>query len=88
MNDEDANTKPPRPWWREPMVWLVLAGPIAVVIASSVSAAVAWLRVDPVIAETPAGALRAADDMSETSDPKHPLAPAQKARNFAAMPRR
>jgi hypothetical protein len=87
MSDE-AMARQARPWWREPMVWFVLAGPIAVVIASSVSAAVAWQGVDPVIAQTPAGPLRAADDVSETSDPKHPLAPAQRARNFAAVPRR
>jgi hypothetical protein len=76
------------PWWRYPMVWVVLAGPIAVVIASLASAVVAWRHIDPVIAQTPAGVLRAADDMATTSDPKDPLAPAMKARNHAALPAR
>jgi hypothetical protein len=37
------------PWWREPMVWLVLAGPAAVVVAGIVTAAIALHRPDPLI---------------------------------------
>jgi hypothetical protein len=88
MKDPASIEVPSPPWWRVPMVWVVLSGPIAVVIASFVSAAVAWRHLDPVIGQSPAGALRAADDMSSTSDPKDPLAPALKARNHAALPRR
>lgn len=38
-----------RPWWREPMMWLVLGGPAVVVVASLVTAGIAWHRQDPVI---------------------------------------
>ena len=76
------------PWWRYPMVWVVLSGPIAVVLASLVTAVIAWQHIDPVVAQTPDGVLRAADDVATTSDPTDPLAPALKARNHAALPPR
>jgi hypothetical protein len=85
--NQDVAVSPP--WWRVPMVWVVLSGPIAVVLASFASAVIAWRSIDPVIGQAPTGqALRAADDMASTNDPKDPLAPALKARNFAAVPRR
>ena len=47
-----------RPWWREPMMWLVLGGPAAVVVAAIATAAIALHSPDPVIkadaARTPA----------------------------------
>ena len=76
------------PWWRSAMVWLVIAGPLSVVVASLTTAVVAWRHIDPVIVTPAQGTLRASDDMSATSDPKDPLAPAQKARNHAATPAR
>ena len=36
-------------WWREPMMWLVLGGPAAVVVAAIATAAIALHRPDPVI---------------------------------------
>jgi hypothetical protein len=76
------------PWWRSAMVWMVIAGPLTVVVASLATAVVAWRHIDPVIVTPDQGTLRASDDMSATSDPKDPLAPAQKARNHAATPAR
>jgi uncharacterized protein len=38
-----------RPWWREPMMWLVIGGPFTVVVASVVTAGIAWHGADPVI---------------------------------------
>lgn len=83
-----APAAPPLPWWRSAMVWMVIAGPLAVVVASLATAVVAWRHIDPVIVTPDRGTLRASDDMSATSDPKDPLAPAQKARNHAATPAR
>lgn len=37
------------PWWREPMMWLVVGGPLAVVVASLVTAVVAVRGADPVV---------------------------------------
>jgi hypothetical protein len=36
-------------WWREPVMWLVVGGPAAVVVASLVTAGIALQRPDPVI---------------------------------------
>ncbi len=70
-------TSEPRPWWRFGMVWLVIAGPATVVLASAVTAWLAWSHIDPVILEP-----RLAATEREAS-----LAPALKARNHAATPR-
>ena len=40
------------PWWRYGMVWMVIAGPLMVVIASMVSAVVAIRGADPVVASS------------------------------------
>ena len=38
-------------WWRYGYVWLVLAGPILVVVASVITMYIAYARVDPVVDE-------------------------------------
>ncbi len=55
MTPQPSATKPPTqqdnpPWWRVGMVWLVLAGPLAVVVASSATAVIAWRGADPPLA--------------------------------------
>lgn len=40
---------PPRPWWREPMMWLVVGGPLVVVVSAIVTAVIAVRGADPVI---------------------------------------
>ncbi|MCW5663946.1 MAG: nitrogen fixation protein FixH [Piscinibacter sp.] len=88
MNDTTSRTapneRPSLPWWRSGMVWLVIAGPAAVVVASLITAAVAWTHVDPIV--TANGRFGPNDDVATPRDPKDPLAPAQKARNHAATP--
>jgi hypothetical protein len=37
------------PWWREPMMWLVVGGPLAVVLAALFTAVVAVRGADPVV---------------------------------------
>lgn len=89
MPDTAADGSPtPRRWFREPMVWLVIAGPLLVVIASIASAIVAWKHIDPVITDPVQGRVHLDDDMAVTKDPKHTLAPAQRARNHASTPDR
>ena len=70
-------TNTAQPWWRFGLVWLVIAGPAAVVLAGSVTAWLAWRYVDPVIIEAPVPATER--DASN--------APALKVRNHAATPR-
>lgn len=38
-------------WWREPMMWIVVGGPLAVVCASAVTAVIAWNGADQVLSE-------------------------------------
>lgn len=71
--------QPTLPWWRVSMVWLVIGGPAAVVLAGVVTAGIALrdgdvpLRTAPVVA----GAAQAPA-----------LMPATQARNHAATSRR
>lgn len=44
----DAATAP-RVWWREPYLWLVIVGPLVVVVAALVTAAIAVKNQDPVL---------------------------------------
>ena len=46
MNEQGTG----RPWWREPMMWLVLGGPAAVVVAGIATVVIAVQRPDPVLA--------------------------------------
>ena len=38
-----------RPWWREPMLWFVIGGPAAVVVAGIATTAIALHGADPLI---------------------------------------
>ncbi len=49
MSRNEVRHEPATPWWRVGMVWLVLGGPLAVVVAACVTAAIAWHDADPVI---------------------------------------
>ena len=66
------------PWWRVGMVWLVVGGPLVVVVASLVTAVVAYRGADEVLVQTP----------SARDVPVRPNAqtPAMAARNHAATP--
>jgi uncharacterized protein len=63
------------PWWREPMMWLVVGGPAVVVAAAIATAGIAMRGADMVVVERPA---RAAAPTAAT--------PAVQARNHAATP--
>jgi len=64
---------PVLPWWRVRMVWLVIAGPLLVVLAGLVTAVMA---------------VRGADTVVHAQAATPSLAPAIQARNHAAAPRR
>jgi len=69
------------PWWRFPMMYLVVGGPAVVVVASLVTAVVAYRGADEVITET------APPPEAATATERSDL-PALKARNHAATPSR
>lgn len=70
MTQLTATAPPSRPWWREPMVWLVIGGP-AVVVVAGLATAVLALR----------GADLPLDTRASASD-----RPALQGRNHAATP--
>jgi uncharacterized protein len=63
---------PQSPWWRHGMVWLVLGGPAAVVLASIATLVIAVVNPDPVL---------------QVHAPQGSQQPAVQARNHAATPR-
>ena len=69
-----------KPWWRFGHLWLVIAGPLLVVVASFITLYLAISRPDPVISDDSArrGTESASQVGSETN-----LAPAMQARNHA-----
>ncbi len=71
-----------RPWWRYGHVWLVIAGPAVVVVASFITAYLAVVGQDPVVDED---YYRKGLAINQTlSDNPASLAPAKEARNHAA----
>lgn len=77
------------PWWREPMMWLVVGGPLAVVVASVVTLVLAIRHPDPVLEQELAKqeGESVADLRSEPTRPAAlpaSLRPAMQARNHAA----
>ncbi len=79
-----------RPWYREPYVWLVIGGPLAVVIASIVTVTIAVRNVDPVLPREAAPA-RVAVPVEQLSEEERLQAekavlPAGVARNHVVSP--
>jgi uncharacterized protein len=71
QNSRDADG-PRLPWWRVPMVWLVIGGPAVVVVAAIITAVIAVRGADPVIGQEP--------------ESKFSERPAVQGRNHAATP--
>lgn len=64
------------PWWRVGMVWLVVGGPAVVVVASLITAVVAYRGADEVLVEPPSARHAPVAPTGDT--------PAVTARNHAA----
>ena len=72
------------PWWKFGHVWLVLAGPLVVIVAGVITLWLAMSRPDPVVAED---YYQRGIDINKTLEhPEKSLAPAMKGRNHAATP--
>ncbi len=76
-----STSQPTQPWYRYGMVWLLLAGPVIVILAGVATAYIAMSAPDPVLANDAYefGQGTAAPDARS-------LLPSQKARNHAATP--
>ena len=78
----DNTTPATQPWWRFGHVWLVLAGPLVVVIASFITLWLAISRPDPVLSED---YYRKGVELSRAArSGDASLTPAMAARNHAA----
>ncbi len=78
----NSATPPKAPaWWRFGHVWLVMSGPLMVIVASVVSAYVAFQGNDTALIDDPA-AMRAARELQLNKD--RSMVPAIQARNHAA----
>lgn len=79
------NNHQAQPWWKFGHVWLVIAGPAIVVVASFVTLYLAITRPDPVINTSGhRQANPAAPLVKRDADSAANLAPAMQARNHAA----
>ena len=64
-----------RPWWRYGMVWMVIGGPLVVVVAGIATAVIAFRGADPVVSGSPAARVQASSIATQ---------PAMVGRNHAA----
>jgi len=78
----DAKLDDAAPWWRFTMVWLVIGGPVAVVLAGIATTAIAFRGADPAVPEAPPHATARQGNAAVAT------APALQARNHAAIPPR
>jgi hypothetical protein len=73
------------PWWKYGYLWMVIGGPLAVVIASFVTLYFVIKIPDPVYQDAPGGQVQApAEETDAAAHHSGPLAPAMHARNHAA----
>lgn len=71
------------PWWRYPLMWLVVGGPALVVMAAIVTAWIAMRDPDPVVDPD---YYRKGIEINATLEQRRALAPAQQGRNHATTP--
>jgi len=77
----------PVPWWRFGMAWFVIGLPLLVVVASLVTAVIAWRHADVQVYDPPAQRHRSGPGAGAIAPGVGPLEPAQQARNHAATPK-
>ena len=80
MNDREMDSAP---WWKQGQVWLLIAGPATVVVASLLTAWVAVATNDPVV---DADYYRRGIEINKQLAAERALLPAVQARNHAATP--
>lgn len=74
-----------QPWWKHGHVWLIIAGPAAVIVAGFVTLAIAIRVPDPVVADD---YYRRGLEINKTlaDEQQRQLAPAMQARNHVVTP--
>ncbi|RZL89901.1 MAG: nitrogen fixation protein FixH [Variovorax sp.] len=82
MNDQAMTPPENAPWWRFPLLWMVVAGPALVVVAGFATLWLAMRTPDPVVAPD---YYRQGIEINKTLADKK-LLPALAGRNHAATP--
>lgn len=82
MNDNALASSENAPWWRFPLLWMVIAGPVVVVVASFATLWIALRVPDPVVASD---YYRQGIEINRALADKK-LMPALAGRNHAATP--
>lgn len=72
------------PWWKHPLMWMVLGGPAAVVVAGVATVVIAARQPDPVVA--PDYYRRGIEINKTLTQREKALLPANQGRNHAATP--
>lgn len=87
---ESSPSASARPWWQEPYVWLVIGGPLVVVVAAIFTAYIAMKDPDPVINTKAQHQKLLQQSQSSVQTPSKDdmvkLMPAGQGRNHAASP--
>lgn len=74
----------PQPWWKFPLVWMIIAGPAIVVVAGFITLWLALSQPDPVIDEN---YYQKGIDINKTlAEQKKAMTPGMQGRNHAATP--
>lgn len=83
MKNDSPDSKP---WWKYGHVWLIIAGPLAVIVAGFITLAIAIRTPDPVIADD---YYKRGLDINKTLavEKDLQLAPAMQARNHVVTPK-
>jgi hypothetical protein len=71
-----------KPWWKEPYVWMVIAGPVSAVVACIITAFYIMLGPDAVVSENRYSEGRAIKKEVDSAQP--PMQPAKIGRNHSA----
>lgn len=82
MQQPEQPTVRPPPWWRHGHLWLVIAGPAIVVVASITTAVIAARGADKLVEDTPHQGVA----VSRQASAERARLPALQARNHAATP--
>lgn len=81
MKNDD---QPSQPWWKYGHVWMIIAGPVAVIVAGIVTTVIALDTADPLVAQD--YYRRGIEINKELAAQGKALLPAQQGRNHAATP--
>lgn len=74
------------PWWKEPSMWLVVGGPVSVIVACIITGIVIWHSPESVVAEDYyQKGINVNKTLSEKPEDRT-LAPAQQVRNHVMTP--